>query len=1412
MQHPPPPCGKRAKRPSTNTSVATPAFLVRQWLQWLALLLCAVLSAPTLAQTVLSLPAAQAPSADLRQALTVLPGGALRLDRLLLDDQSGEQTSADLRRTNQGAKAPLLVVHSGSEITQTRPAPRAHFTGQLVGDPQSSVFVSIDNEGAMRSIVRRGGEFFVSEMPAPGAVGTTYLQTPTLQARRVNHLTDAPETPFTCGVDDQFIQDNYVAPSDALLENLRNNQKRSGLLGVASQGTAALGAQRRADIIIETDYELLQRLGGSPASVYAYVTDLMGYISSQYESEVGTRLNVTQINVYSSPADPWAGDSDFTLLNELINHWNTPSRFSQPRHHVHLLSARPIGGRAPINTLGNKKSAYGVSGGISGQFSASNPRVVWDAKVIAHEIGHAFGSSHTHSFDNPYLGSSEGGAIDCCYSEPSGAQCINLLGGTGRSGQLPGINSITGGSAGTGAGTIMSYCHLLAGYGNNISFNFGTNHTRGVNPWRVASVLQSSAQTHLPMDTLETNYALIVSRQGTGSGIVTIAPGGMECDSTCTASYAYGTQLTLSAQAASGSSFAGWGGACSGTSSSCTVTMSAARDVTASFNATASNRIVTLNKAGSGTGSVSSTLSGLNCGEGCAAASASVASTSAITLTAQATSGSTFDGWGGACSGTSSSCAIPAGASNANITAQFNSRAVRNHALLVSREGTGSGAIVSMPNGINCGNTCTASYAANTQVVLSVQAAMDSTFSGWSGSCSGTGTCTVTMDSIKSVTASFALKSAVTGLKNRLAAGSYYSAVLRDAGSLWAWGSNSSGQVGDGSITRRTRPVQVGIGYTAVAAGGYHTLALDTDGNLWAWGENNHGQLGDGSTTNHTTPVYVGTGYTAVAAGYFHSLALKADGSLWAWGYNGYGQLGDGSTVTRTNPVQVGAGYTAVTATHYHTLALKVDGSLWAWGANGDGQLGDGSTTHRTSPFQVGTGYTAMATGRYHTLALKADSSLWAWGGNGLGQLGDGSITHHRFTPVQIGTGYVAIAVGNLHSLALKADSSLWAWGVNSQGQLGDGSTIDRKRPVQVGAGYTAVAAGYFHSLALKNDGNLWAWGYNSDGQLGDGSAASIRSTPGLVSFGSTVSVPLSILKAGSGSGMVTSNPAGINCGSTCTSSYAARTQVTLIAQADAGSSFSGWSGVCFGTGSCTVSMDSARSVTANFTTNGGSGGPLPDPVAFVTQQYLDFLRRAPDSVSLTNWVNQLNAGTISRDQLIYTLMNSGESQGRFGPIMRLYSAYFLRLPDYDGLMYWFNTMYPSVGAGAGLAQVSNAFASSAEFVSRYGALNNEAFVTLVYQNVLGRDPEPDGFQYWVAQLRGGLSRGQMMIGFSESAENQSITANGQRITLVYVAMLGRAPTASEHAQWLAEVNAGRASLVSLIAAVLNSAEYAARF
>ncbi|RAK69491.1 hypothetical protein [Hymenobacter edaphi] len=174
-----------------------------------------------------------------------------------------------------------------------------------------------------------------------------------------------------------------------------------------------------------------------------------------------------------------------------------------------------------------------------------------------------------------------------------------------------------------------------------------------------------------------------------------------------------------------------------------------------------------------------------------------------------------------------------------------------------------------------------------------------------------------------------------------------HSAVVKADGTLWAWGRNQYGQLGDGTVGDKVTPVQVGTGraWRSVAVGSYHTVALRQDGTLWTWGHNRFGQLGNGTSLGQTTPQQIGTATTwlKVSAGGTHTVALKSDGTLWTWGYNGLGQLGDGAASSgRDTPAQVGtsAGWQSVSAGWNSTLALRTDGTLWAWGDNQYGQLG----------------------------------------------------------------------------------------------------------------------------------------------------------------------------------------------------------------------------------------------------------------------------------------------------------------------------------------------------------------------------------------------------------------------------------------------------------------------------------------
>src|SRR5580698_6228808 len=245
------------------------------------------------------------------------------------------------------------------------------------------------------------------------------------------------------------------------------------------------------------------------------------------------------------------------------------------------------------------------------------------------------------------------------------------------------------------------------------------------------------------------NETLTVTKAGTGTGTVTSAPAGINCGATCAASFASGTQVTLTAAPTTGSTFTGWGAPCSGTGT-CVVTLTAATTVTATFTLSANNFTLTVTKAGTGTGTVTSAPAGINCGATCAAP---FASGTQVTLTAAPTTGSTFTGWGAPCSGTGT-CVVTLTAAT-TVTATF-APSANNFTLTVTKAGTGTGTVTSSPAGINCGATCSGSFASGTQVTLTAAPATGSTFTGWGAPCAGTGTCVITLTAATTVTATFA--------------------------------------------------------------------------------------------------------------------------------------------------------------------------------------------------------------------------------------------------------------------------------------------------------------------------------------------------------------------------------------------------------------------------------------------------------------------------------------------------------------------------------------------------------------------------------------------------------------------------------------------------------------------------------
>ena len=487
--------------------------------------------------------------------------------------------------------------------------------------------------------------------------------------------------------------------------------------------------------------------------------------------------------------------------------------------------------------------------------------------------------------------------------------------------------------------------------------------------------------------------SLGVVKNGAGGGTITSSPAGIDCGGTCAASFTTGTVVTLTATTDGTSTFMGWSGACSGTGE-CTVTVDGAKSVTATFDVLQYG--ITVSKSGTGGGTVTSSPGGIVCGGTC---SATFAATSLITLTATADATSTFTGWSGACSGTGP-CAVTVDGAKA-VTAYFD---VVQYTLTVSKTGAGGGSITSSPAGIDCGPTCTASFTTGAMVTLTPTADGTSIFTGWSGACSGTATCTVSMDAVNSATANFDV-------------------------------------------------VQNGLNIAKTGTGG-GTVTSSPSG------------ISCGGTCSYSFTS--GTQVTLTAA---------ADGT---------------STFTGWSGSCSGTGTCLVTADAAKSVTANFD--LIQFGLT-VGKTGTGGGTVTSSPAGINCGSTCAAS----------------------------------FT---IGAGVTLTAVAD-------ATSTFTGW---SGACSGTGSCL-----VTMSAA-NAVTANF-----------------------------------------DVIQYTVNASKSGTGGGTVISSPSGIACGTTCGASFNIGTVVTFSANPDATSIFTGWSGSCSGPGGCSVTADAARSVTATFMKTGGA-------------------------------------------------------------------------------------------------------------------------------------------------------------------------------------------------------------------------------
>lgn len=321
-------------------------------------------------------------------------------------------------------------------------------------------------------------------------------------------------------------------------------------------------------------------------------------------------------------------------------------------------------------------------------------------------------------------------------------------------------------------------------------------------------------------------------------------------------------------------------------------------------------------------------------------------------------------------------------------------------------------------------------------------------------------------------------------------------------GRLFNWGHNSNGELGINNTGPRSSPVQTiayGIDWEQVENGYYFSIAIKDDGTLWAWGDNYAGTLGDGTTDDKSSPIQIGsdTNWSFISCGDNHTAAIKTDGTLWIWGSNYNYQLGTNNdySVWESSPVQTSIGgndWVSVSCGYGHTVALKSNGTMWTWGNGNDGQLGDDQTNTRSYPVMNNYGedtWSKIYAGYNCTFGIKNDGTLWSFGLNAYGRLGDGT-SQSRSSPVQVlGSGTWKQVSAFQSTVGIKQDGTLWTWGYGSNGQLGNNNTVDCSSPIQTvmgGSEWHQCSSGHDFNAAIRNDGTLWTWGHNNNGQLGD--------------------------------------------------------------------------------------------------------------------------------------------------------------------------------------------------------------------------------------------------------------------------------------------------------------------------------------
>lgn len=667
-------------------------------------------------------------------------------------------------------------------------------------------------------------------------------------------------------------------------------------------------------------------------------------------------------------------------------------------------------------------------------------------------------------------------------------------------------------------------------------------------------------------------YQLNVAKAGSGAGRVTSTPAGIDCGDHCTTTYLYGTVVTVTAVADPSSTFAGWVGACMGATTSCTVTVDAAQNITALF--ILNQYPLTVTKTGNGTGKVTSGLSGIDCGNSC---SATYPHGTVVTLTAIPEASSTFSGWQGACTGITPTCTVTVDALK-SVTASFT---LKEYALSVIKAGSGSGSITSTPGGVDCGTVCGALYTHGTAVTLAAISAPNSLFIGWSGACtSANSTCTITLDAIKEVTAIFELKQyAVSVNKGGKGAG----AVTSVPGAINC-GSTCTAPYVHGTVVTLSAAAETTSLFTGWQGACPNTtdacvLTVDAAKSVTATFTLKQYALtvmksGNGAGNVTALPAALDCGITCTQTldhGAVVTLTTTAAPSSDFAGWQG--------ACTGVEPVCVITMNEAKTVTASFTLKqyqLQVAKS------------GNGSGSVISTPAAIDCGLTCTQTfnhGTALTLTAQPESNT-------------------------LFTGWQGACTGTAPTCALTLESSQAVTATFTRKQYalvversGNGSGSVVSIPGGLACGLTCTVLldhGTVVTLTASADATSLFTGWTGDCMPASASCVITLTAAQQVTASFTrKQYDLTVRKAGNAPGTVTSIPAGLVCGPTCTLRLNHGTALTLTATAPISATFAGWQGACTGTAPvCPLMLEDAKAVTATFVlkqvdlmvTRGGNG------------------------------------------------------------------------------------------------------------------------------------------------------------------------------------------------------------------------------